>query len=50
MWTANILIGIAGAFLIFKSVKETLIINFSFLRKIIPKQLRGEEEEQDENT
>jgi lipopolysaccharide export system permease protein len=44
MWTANILLGIAGVLLIIKSVKETVTINFSFLKKIIPKQFRSEEE------
>jgi lipopolysaccharide export system permease protein len=43
MWTANILLGIAGVLLIIKSVKETVTINFSFLKKIIPKQFRSEE-------
>jgi len=44
MWTANILLGFAGVLLIIKSVKETVTINFSFLKKIIPKQFRSEEE------
>jgi hypothetical protein len=49
MWTANILLGIAGILLIIKSVKETVTINFSFFRKIIPKQFRSEDENQNEN-
>lgn len=49
MWSANILLGIAGIFLIIKSVKETVTINFTFLTKMIPKQFRTEVEEQDEN-
>ncbi len=49
MWTANILLGIAGVLLTIKSVRETVTLNFSFLKKIIPKQLRNEEENQNEN-
>ncbi len=49
MWTANILLGIVGILLIIKSVKETVTINFSFLRKIIPKQFRNDEETETEN-
>ncbi|HSP88587.1 MAG TPA: LptF/LptG family permease [Ignavibacteriaceae bacterium] len=49
MWTANILLGIAGILLIIKSVKETVTINFSFFRKIIPKQFRSEVENLNEN-
>ncbi len=48
MWSANILLGITGILLIIKSVKETVTINFSFLKKIIPKQFRSEED-QNEN-
>jgi len=48
MWTANILLGIIGIFLLVKSVKETVTINITFFKKIIPKQLRSAEE-QDEN-
>ena len=44
MWTANILLGIAGILLIIKSVRETVTIKFSFLGKIIPKQFRNDEE------
>jgi lipopolysaccharide export system permease protein len=44
MWSANILLGIAGILLIIKSVKETVTINFSSLKKIIPKQFRSEDE------
>jgi len=49
MWTANILLGITGILLTIKSVKETVTLNFSFLKKLIPKQLRNEEESQNEN-
>jgi len=40
MWSANILLGIAGILLTIKSVKETVTINFEFIKKIIPKQWR----------
>lgn len=49
MWSANILLGFGGILLIVKSVKETVIINFSFLKKLIPKQFRNEEADQNEN-
>jgi lipopolysaccharide export system permease protein len=45
MWTANILLGIAGIFLVIRSVKETVTISFSFLRKFIPQQWQSQEEE-----
>ena len=44
MWTANILLGIAGVLLIIKTVRETVTIKFTFLGKLIPKQLRNDEE------
>lgn len=46
MWTANILLGIAGILLIIKAVRETVTINFSFLGRLIPKQFRNEEEKE----
>ncbi|OGU27181.1 MAG: permease [Ignavibacteria bacterium GWA2_35_9] len=50
MWTANILLGISGILLTIRSVKETVTIRFSSLRKLIPKQFRNEEEKNsDEN-
>lgn len=44
MWTANILIGIAGIILTVKTVRETVTINFASLRKFVPKQWLTEEE------
>jgi lipopolysaccharide export system permease protein len=44
MWSANILLAIAGILLTIKSVKETVTINFSFLKKLIPVQYRSGEE------
>lgn len=49
MWSANILLGIAGILLTIKSVKETVTINFTFLKKLLPKQFRSEVEVQNEN-
>jgi lipopolysaccharide export system permease protein len=45
MWSANILLTIAGIFLTIKTVKETVTINFMWIRKFVPKQFRGSEEE-----
>ena len=47
MWSANILLTIAGIFLTIKTVKETVTINFTWIRKFVPKQFRGSEEETD---
>ena len=40
MWIANLLIGMLGVFLTYKVGKETVEINFSGLRKLIPERLR----------
>jgi lipopolysaccharide export system permease protein len=45
MWTANILLGIAGVFLVIRSVKETVTLNFSFIKKFIPQQWQSQEEQ-----
>ena len=50
MWAANILIGIAGTILTIKTVRETVTLNFSSLKKFIPKQWLTEEEESYENS
>jgi lipopolysaccharide export system permease protein len=44
MWAANVLIGIAGITLLYISVKESVTINFSSLRRIIPKYFREDSE------
>jgi lipopolysaccharide export system permease protein len=49
MWSANILLTIAGVLLILKTVKETVTIRFTWINKIIPKQFRGNEEENSES-
>lgn len=41
MWSANILLGILGIFLVRKSAKERIELNFDFLKKIIPKSWRS---------
>jgi len=41
MWSANILLSIAGITLTTKTVQESIIINFSSLKKFIPKQWRN---------
>jgi lipopolysaccharide export system permease protein len=40
MWSANIVLGVSGIILMYRTVKETVTLNFSWLGKIIPKQLR----------
>jgi lipopolysaccharide export system permease protein len=40
MWAANILLGVAGIILTIKTNRETVTINFSFLKKFIPKRFR----------
>ncbi len=45
MWSANILLTIAGTLLTIKTVREAVTIKFTWIRKIIPKQLRGSEED-----
>jgi lipopolysaccharide export system permease protein len=45
MWSANILLTIAGILLTIKTVRETVTIRFTWIRGIIPKQFRGSEED-----
>ncbi len=45
MWSANILLTIAGVLLTIKTVRETVTIRFTWIRNLIPKQFRGTEEE-----
>ncbi len=49
MWSANILLTIAGVLLTIKTVRETVTLNFNWIKKIIPKQFRGNEGEDQEN-
>ena len=41
MWAANILLFIMGIMLTIKTNKETVTIQFTFLKKLIPKKLRN---------
>ena len=41
MWSANILLSIIGVMLTTKTIQESVQINFSFLKKLIPKQWRS---------
>jgi lipopolysaccharide export system permease protein len=41
MWAANILIGTVGIYLTVRSGKETLLINWGWLLRFIPRRLRG---------
>ncbi len=45
MWSANILLSIVGIILTTKTVQETVIIKFNFLKKLIPKQWKEIQEE-----
>jgi lipopolysaccharide export system permease protein len=50
MWIANILIGIAGIILTYKTVKETVTLDFSWIKKLLPKIWREiQEKEEEEN-
>ncbi|HTY36694.1 MAG TPA: LptF/LptG family permease [Bacteroidota bacterium] len=44
MWIANILIGIMGLYLTIRTARENLIIDWSFLKRFVPRQWRFEEE------
>jgi lipopolysaccharide export system permease protein len=44
MWSANILLTIAGILLVLKTVRESVTIRFTWLTKLIPKQFRTTEE------
>ncbi len=52
MWIANILIGLMGAYLTFRTAKETLLIDWSFLQKLVPRRWRTrlEDEERERET
>jgi lipopolysaccharide export system permease protein len=45
MWAANVIMGALGVFLLYRSVKETVTLNFAFLRRFVPKNWRSPEEE-----
>ncbi|GMU86253.1 MAG: permease [Ignavibacteriales bacterium] len=43
MWSANLLMGVLGIVLTNKTAKETINLDFTFLKKLIPKKWRSEE-------
>jgi lipopolysaccharide export system permease protein len=49
MWSANIVLGILGILLTVKAARETITLNFSFLQKVIPKNWRIPQEENENN-
>ena len=49
MWSANILLGVAGIILIYRSQKETVTLNFSWLSKLLPKQFREMQTREENN-
>lgn len=50
MWSANFVLGILGIILTIKTARETVILDLSALGRLLPKQLRGTEEETDNET
>ncbi|MBI2619489.1 MAG: LptF/LptG family permease [Ignavibacteriales bacterium] len=42
MWAANILLGLFGGYLTYRSARETLTINWSALRRLVPERFRSE--------
>jgi lipopolysaccharide export system permease protein len=42
MWAANVVIGFAGAYLTFRSARETLAINWTWFLRFLPRRWRGE--------
>jgi lipopolysaccharide export system permease protein len=49
MWAANIVLGIVGVILTYKTNQETVTISFRFFKKLIPKRLRYEQSENENN-
>lgn len=49
MWSANFVLGFLGVLLTIKSARETVTLNFSFLSKLIPRQWRAPQEENEDN-
>jgi lipopolysaccharide export system permease protein len=40
MWAANVLLGVVGLILLIRAARETVVIKFDFLSKLLPKQWR----------
>ena len=49
MWSANFVLGFLGILLTVKSARETVTLNLSFLSKLIPRQWRAPQEENEDN-
>ncbi len=47
MWVANIILGIMGALLVWRTAKESRVIDWSALTRFVPKMLRGPQSPQD---
>lgn len=41
MWLANFVVGLLGIYLLVRTVKEVSFINFNFLMRLVPRQLRS---------
>jgi lipopolysaccharide export system permease protein len=48
MWAANILLGVLGAYLTLRTARESLTIDWSRFRKLVPKHWRISDEHEDE--
>jgi lipopolysaccharide export system permease protein len=48
MWAANIILGVLGVYLTFRTARESLTIDWSRFRRLVPKQWRISEESEDE--
>jgi lipopolysaccharide export system permease protein len=44
MWAANVIMGTLGLLLTYRSAKETVTLEFGFVKKLIPKHWRSQEE------
>jgi DUF971 family protein len=40
MWIANVLIGLFGVYLTFRIGRETILIDWSFLHRLVPRRWR----------
>jgi len=50
MWIANIIIGVMGIYLTVRTLKETVVIDWTQLQRFVPKRFRGEEKIVEEGT
>jgi len=49
MWGANFIMGSFGLFILYKSAKEKIELNFDWMKKLLPKQLRIFSEQNENN-